>query len=289
MSSEAVTSEAAIRPRRRRRSTNLLAHVVLTLGAVTMVGPFVWEILTSVKTYAESIHIPPTIVPTPFQWHNYSTLFQEVPFGSELVNTTIITTLRVLGQVLTCSLGGYVFARLRFPGRQILLGILLSILMVPSQMFLLPQYQIVKSLGMLDTVPGVIVPGLVSAFGVFLMRQFFMQLPQEIEEAARLDGANPFQIYWRIMLPLTVPGMLVLAIITAIWSWNDLLWPLMVTTSPEKMPVSVGLANLQGEHATDYPVLMAGALVASLPMLAAFIIFQKYLIAGISFRPTKRS
>jgi multiple sugar transport system permease protein len=171
---------------------------------------------------------------------------------------------------------------MQFPGRHVLFGLFLAVMMVPPQMLLLPQFEIMRAMHLLNSVPALALPGMFSAFGTFLMRQFFSQLPSELEEAARLDGANPWQIYWLIMLPLSVPGMLALGILVAIWSWNDLLWPLVVNTDPEKMPLSAGLSTLQGEHLTNYPVLMAGSLMASLPLIIAFIIFQRQLIQGIA-------
>jgi multiple sugar transport system permease protein len=283
-------AETATAPQRRipkKRSRNLVPHLILSLGAVIMVGPFIWEILTSFKTFADSIHVPPLLLPSPFRWQNYETVFQTLPFGSLFTNTVLMTVARTVAQVFFCSLSGYAFARLRFPGQKVLFGLFLSVLMVPSQMFLIPQYQIIQHLGLLNTVTALALPGMFSAFGTFLMRQFFMQLPLELEEAARLDGANPMQIYWRIMLPLSAPGMLALGLLVAIWSWNDLLWPLVVNTDPTKMPLSAGLASLQGEHLTNYPVLMAGAFMASLPLIVAFIVFQKHLIQGIAFSGLK--
>ncbi len=247
-----------------------------------MVGPFLWEVLTSFKTFAESIHVPPTIIPAKFSFKNYFDVFDALPFGSMFWNSVLMTIGRTAGQVIFCSLAGYAFARLRFPGRGFFFMLFLAVMMVPPQMFLLPQYQIIQSLGLLNTVTALALPGMFSAFGTFLMRQFFMQLPVELEEAARLDGANPWQIYWMIMLPLAAPGMLALGILVAIWSWNDLLWPLVINTDPEKMPLSAGLATLKGQYLTNYPILMAGAVMASMPLVAAFIIFQRQLIQGIA-------
>ena len=159
-------------------------------------------------------------------------------------------------------------------------------LIVPSQFFLLPNYEIIQHLGLLNSISALWLPGIFSAFGTFLMRQFFMQLPREHEEAARIDGANPLQVYWWVMLPLAAPALMALAILTAIWSWNDLLWPHIINTDPSKMPVSAGLAglaSLQGERLTNYPVLMAGSLLASLPMIALFVIFQLRVLEGIAF------
>ena len=265
-----------------QRHGNVLPQLLLSLGALVMIGPFVWEVLTSFKTFAESIHVPPVLIPSSFDLSNYREVFETLPFSSLFVNTVLMTVARTAGQVLFCSIAGYAFARLRFPGRNLIFMLFLAVMMVPSQMFLIPQYEIMQRLGLLNTVTALALPGMFSAFGTFLMRQFFMQLPVELEEAARLDGANPWQIYWRIMLPLAAPGMLALGLLVAIWSWNDLLWPLVVNTDPEKMPLSAGLATLKGEHLTNYPVLMAGSLMASLPLIVAFIIFQKQLIQGIA-------
>jgi multiple sugar transport system permease protein len=271
----------------RRSGSTIVPHFFLSLGAVIMVGPFVWEVLTSFKTFAESIHLPPVVIPATFDFDNYREVFDSLPFSALFVNTVLMTVARTAAQVFFCSLAGYAFARLVFKGRGLIFGLFLSVMMVPSQMFLIPQYQIMQNLGLLNTVAALALPGMFSAFGTFLMRQFFLQLPADLEEAARLDGANPWQIYWRIMLPLSAPGMLALGLLVAIWSWNDLLWPLVVNTDPEKMPLSAGLATLRGEHLTNYPVLMAGALMASLPLIIAFIVFQRRLIEGIAFTGLK--
>jgi multiple sugar transport system permease protein len=274
-------------PSRRPAGPGVLTHIPLIIGALLVVGPFVWEILTSLKTYEDSIAVPPQIWSWPLHVENYARLLDVVPFGQQMLTSVTFTCVRVAAQVLTCAAAAYAFARLQFPGRDVLFVALLAIQMVPSQIYLLPQYRIIQSLGLLDTVTGLVLPGLVSIFGTFLLRQFFMQLPLELEEAARLDGANVMQIFVRIMLPLTAPGLLALAVLTAIWSWNDLLWPLLVTTSAEDMPLSVGLANLKGAHSTDYPVLMAGAFLATLPMLAVFVVFQRHMIAGVAFTGSK--
>jgi multiple sugar transport system permease protein len=163
----------------------------------------------------------------------------------------------------------------------------LSVLMVPGQVFLIPQYMIMKDLGWLNSLQALIVPGLFSAFGTFLLRQFFMTLPKELEEAAKLDGCNQFRTYWQIMLPLARPGMIALAIFVILWSWNDLMWPLIVNTSPDKMVLSAGLASLQGEHSTNYTILMAGSMMAIMPMIVIFLVFQRSFIEGIALTGSK--
>jgi multiple sugar transport system permease protein len=179
-------------------------------------------------------------------------------------------------------MAAYAFARLRFPGRKVLFGVFLSVLMVPPQLFIIPQYQIMSDLGWLNSLQALIVPGLFSAFGVFLLRQFFLGLPPELEEAARIDGAGPLRIYWSIVLPLARPGLVALAVLVLLWSWNDLFWPLVVNTDPDKMTLSAGLASLQGQYLTDYPILMAGSLLASVPVIAVFVFLQRQFIQGIA-------
>ncbi|MEU4191777.1 carbohydrate ABC transporter permease [Kribbella sp. NPDC026611] len=271
----------------KRRVRHPVAHLVLCVGAIFMVGPFLWQLSTSLQTFGESVSVPPTFLPTSPQWSNLSTVFGALPFGRELINTTVMTIARTVGQVLFSALAGFAFARMQFRGRGVLFAIFLSVTMVPYQVFLLPQYQIMQKLGLLNTLVALFLPGMFSAFGTFLMRQFFRQLPLEIEEAARIDGANVFQIFWRIMLPMAAPGMIALGVLVIIWSWNDLLWPLVVNSDPRQMPVSAGLASLQGQYTTNFPVLMAGSLVASLPVIVVFIVFQRQLMSGIAFSGVK--
>ncbi|QQZ08530.1 carbohydrate ABC transporter permease [Heyndrickxia vini] len=270
------------RARKLVTSKTFLIHFILIIGSVAMVVPFLWMILTSLKTYAESIQVPPVIIPKDFQWENYKEVFGLLPFFKFMFNTIIITVLRTAGQLFLCSLAAYAFARIEFLGRNILFMLALAVLMVPGQVFLLPQYMIMVKLGWLNTLQAVIVPGIFSAFGTFLLRQFFMGLPKELEEAARLDGCNHFQIYWRIMLPLAKPGLIALGIFTTLWSWNELMWPMIVNSSPESMTLSVGLSSLQGQFLTNYPILMAGSFLAILPMLILFMILQKQFIEGIA-------
>jgi multiple sugar transport system permease protein len=285
-SGEGAAPGAAERSGGRRRQP-WLVHAVLVAGAIAVVGPFVWEVLTSVKTLAESNQVPPTLLPGSWQWGNYGEVFDRLPFAAMFGNTVLMTIGRTLGQLLFCSMAAYAFARLQFPGRNVLFVLFLAVLMVPPQLFLIPQYQIMADLGWLNSLQALILPGMFSAFGTFLLRQFFLTLPSEIEEAARLDGANPWQVYWHIALPLVRPGLLALAILTILWSWNDLLWPLIVTTEPEKMPLSAGLATLQGQYDTPFTILMAGSLLATAPMVLLFLFLQKQFLQGIAMTGTK--
>lgn len=258
-------------------------HLVLILGVIITIIPFLWMILTSLKTFGESTQVPPVIFPKKAMWSNYAEVLKTLPFKDFYLNTIISTVAKTAGQLVICSMAAYVFARIDFPFKNFIFMIVLSVLMVPSQIFLLPQYMIIQKMGLLNTITALILPGLFSAFGTFLLRQFFMALPNEIEEAAILDGCNHFQIYSKIMLPLAKPGLVSLGVFTALWSWNDLMWPLTVNTATEKMTLSAGLASLQGQHGTNFPVLMAGSVMAIWPMIVMFIIFQKQFIEGIAF------
>lgn len=262
-------------------------HVLLGIIGFIMVFPFMWQLIISLSTNDQVMSVPPTFWPGDLQWGNFVDVFTKLPFFNQFGVSVGITVIRVIGQVVLCSMAGYAFARMRFRGRGVFLGVILSILMVPPQVYLIPQFQIIQNLGLLNTVLGIALPGVFSAFGVFLMRQIFLGLPLELEEAARLDGANPFQIFYKIMLPLATPGISALVIITTLWSWNDLLWPLVVTTYAEKMPLSAGLATLAGSITTDYPVMMAASVLAMAPVLILFIALQRRVVEGLAFSGSK--
>ncbi|MFV0375236.1 carbohydrate ABC transporter permease [Microbacterium sp.] len=287
LDTRAMTTSSSAQPPKSRRRGHWIVHTLLATGALVMIFPFVWQTLTAFKTYGQSVSVPPVILPDPWVWTNFGEVFESMPFGQMFMNSVLLTVLRTVGQVVLCTMAGYGFARIPFKGRTVVFVLFLSVLMVPSQLYLLPQYEIIQSLGWLNTLQALVVPGIFSAFGTFLMRQFFMSMPAELEEAARIDGANPWQTFWRVMLPLAKPGIIALVVFTVLWSWNDLLWPLVVTTDPTKMPLSVGLSQLVGLHSTDYPVLMAGALLATLPMLVTFMILQRQFIQGIAFSGSK--
>lgn len=262
-------------------------HLALAFGAIVMVFPFVWQTLTAFKTYETSVRLPPVLFPEPWTISNFFEVFNTLPFAQMFLNSTMLTVGRTVGQVVLCTMAGYAFARMQFRGRNALFLVFLSVLMVPSQLYLLPQYEIIVSFGWLNTIQALVGPGIFSAFGCFLMRQFFMSLPVELEEAARLDGANPWQTFWKVMVPLAKPGIIALTVFTVLASWNDLLWPLVVTTDPERMPLSVGLAQLVSVYNTNYPLLMAGSLLATIPMLLTFIVLQRQFVEGIAFSGMK--
>ena len=266
-----------------RQQVRLLpAHIILLLGGLTMVFPFVWQVMMSLSTNPEIQSVPPQFLPATPQWNNYVDVFARMPFFSQFWTSLLITVIRTGAQLLLCSMAGYAFARMQFRGRNVLFGLLLAILMIPSQAFLITQYQIVKGMGLLETPWGIVLPGLFSAFGTFLMRQAFMSLPKELEEAARLDGCNPWQVFWKVMLPLTKPSLFAVAITTVLWSWNDLLWPLIVTTRESNMPLSAGIATFAGQHTSDWNLMMAASAMAMAPIFVLFFAMQRKVIEGLA-------
>lgn len=264
------------------KKSNILIHAVLIIGAIIMILPFLWMILTSIKSTGEAVQIPPKILPTTFRWDNYSEVSRILPFGKFYLNTILMLIGRIIGSVLFSAMAAYASARLNFPGKNLFFGLVLFQMMIPSQIFIVPQFLLVQKLGLLNTVSALVIPGIVSAFGTFLLRQFFMGLPKELEEAAKLDGCNIWQTFYRVMLPLSRSGLIALSIFTALFAFKDLMWPLIVNMSLEKMTLSAGLASLQGQFTTNYPQLMAGSLLAIWPMLIIFILFQKKFIQGIA-------
>lgn len=260
----------------------LFIHLALLLGVGITVFPFLWMVLTSFKTVGEAMQIPPTFFPKKFLTEAYTQIITALPFARVYLNTIISTVVTTVIQVLFCSMAAYAFARIEFPIKNAIFVLLLSVLMVPGQIFLIPQYQIIQKLGLLDTIPALFLPNLFSAFGTFLLRQFFMSLPKELEEAALLDGCNRYQIFWKIMLPLTKPGIVSLVIFTAKFAWNDFMWPLIVNTSPKMMTLGPALSTLQGQYTTKYPMQMAGAVMAVIPIIVLFFIFQKQFIEGVA-------
>ncbi|MEV4597695.1 carbohydrate ABC transporter permease [Amycolatopsis sp. NPDC049253] len=269
-------------PRARRRQSHALIHLVLGVGGLIMAFPFLWQIVMSLSTNAEVQSVTPTFWPAHLQWQNYAAVFQRLPFLSQLWTSVLITVIRTLAQIVLCTLAGYAFARMRFRGRAVLLGLVLSILLVPSQAYLISQYQIVQGLGWLNTLAGIVAPGLFSAYGTFLMRTAFLNLPAELEEAARIDGSGPLRTFWSVLLPVVRPSISVLAISAVLWSWNELLWPLVVSTRATQMPLSAALATLAGDVTVNYPVLMAASLLAMAPILILFILLQRRVIDGLA-------
>lgn len=264
------------------KPSHVVVHILLIAGLFIAVFPFFWMICTSFKTSGEAMLIPPTILPEHFTAVAYATIMSALPFAKVYLNTIISTVVTTVAQIIICSMAAYAFARIEFPFRNAIFILVLSVLMVPGQIFLIPQYMIIMHLGLLDTIPALFLPNLFSAFGTFLLRQTFMSLPKEMEEAAIVDGAGRNRIFWQIMFPLAKPGLVSLVIFTVRFAWNDFMWPLIVNTSMDKMTLGPALSTLQGQYTTEYPTQMAGAVLAVIPLVVVFFIFQNQFIEGIA-------
>ena len=267
---------------RSRRIGKFITYAALILGSVIMIFPFVWMILTSSKTVPESMEIPPAIFPKQFMLDNFVDAVNSLPFVNMYFNTIMMIVFRVIFAVVFSSMAGYAFAKLKFKGKNILFGIVLMQMMLPSQIFIIPQYQMVAKLGLANSIAGLVFPGLVSAFGTFFLRQAYLGIPNEVGEAAFLDGCNQWQTFTKVMFPLTSSSVAALTVFTAVFAYSDLMWPLVVNSDLNMMTLSSGLANLRGQFTTNFPVLMAGSLLAMLPMVALYLFFQRQFIEGIA-------
>ena len=267
---------------RSRRIGKFVTYAALVLGSVIMIFPFVWMILTSSKTVPESMEIPPAIFPKQFMLDNFVDAVNSLPFVNMYVNTALMILFRVIFAVAFSSMAGYAFAKLHFRGKNILFGIVLMQMMLPSQIFIIPQYQMVAKLGIANSIAGLVFPGLVSAFGTFFLRQAYLGIPNEVGEAAFLDGCNQWQTFTKVMFPLTSSSVAALTVFTAVFAYSDLMWPLVVNSDLNMMTLSSGLANLRGQFTTNFPVLMAGSLLAMLPMVVLYLFFQKQFIEDIA-------
>lgn len=261
----------------------VLTHVFLIFVALGMIVPFAWMVLTSFKTVSEATQMQPFhLLRKVFQCQNYSEVIKRNQFTILYFNTIMMMLWRIVSSVLFSAMAAYAFARLTFPGRQFLFGLVLFQMMVPPQLFVIPQYLMVNQLGMRNTIFALVFPGIVSAFGTFLLRQFFMSLPKELEEAAELDGCNIGQTFFKIMLPLAKSGLIALAIFTALFAFKDLLWPLIINSEADAATLSSALSKIQGAYQTNYPQLMAASVLAIWPMVLIYIVFQKHFIQGIA-------
>jgi multiple sugar transport system permease protein len=252
-----------------------------------MMMPFVWMILTSLKTPTEALSVPPVFFPSNWMFSNYAQIFEQLHFDIYYYNTIVVTVSKTFLQLLICSLGAYSFARLHFPGKNFLFILVLSALMLPHQVTLIPSFVLMRELGWIDTYYALIIPGVFSAFGTFLLRQSFLTVPKDLEESAKIDGCSFFGIYWRIYLPLSKSALIALTIFTVMASWNDFLWPLIMTNSEKMRVISIGIASMVGQHSTNYSLLMCAGVIATLPMIIAFMCLQKYFIEGITLTGIK--
>jgi len=256
-------------------------HLILIPLALVMVTPLAWMVMTSIQTPDEARKFPP-VLPSGIHWQNYTNAIDAAPFGRFFLNSALVTGATVLGNLVLCSLAGYAFARFRFFGRDILFVVLLATLMIPFQVVMIPIFLIMRELGLVDSLGALILPNLVTPFGIFLMRQFFRTLPIELEEAARIDGCSRLGTLIRIVLPLSGPALATLAVIAFLWNWNDFLWPLVVIQSEHNMTLQLGLSTFQGAHSTAWTLLMAGNVLAVLPMLLAFVLAQRQFVNSIA-------
>ena len=267
---------------RSQKMGKFITYAALVFGSIIMIFPFVWMILTSSKTVSESIQIPPTILPQQFMLDNFVDAVNSLPFVNMYFNTIMMIIFRVIFAVVFSSMAGYAFAKLKFKGKNLLFGIVLMQMMLPSQIFIIPQYQMVAKLGLANSIAGLVFPGLVSAFGTFFLRQAYLGIPNEVGEAAFLDGCNQWQTFTKVMFPLTSSSVAALTVFTAVFAYSDLMWPLVVNSDLNMMTLSSGLANLRGQFTTNFPVLMAGSLLAMLPMVVLYLIFQRQFVEGIA-------
>jgi multiple sugar transport system permease protein len=266
-----------------RRGGHWWLYVILTVGLVAVIAPFVWMVLGSFKPEGELRQVPPTWWPHSASLDNYTQLFSSLNFGQYFLNSTIVAVVVTLGNLLFCSMLGYAFAMLDFRGKNTLFLAVMGTLMIPGVVTFVPLFVLVANVGLIDTLPGLFLPFLVSPFGVFLMRQFILGLPRDLLDAGRVDGAGELRIFARIFLPLCGPALATLGILTFLGSWNNFLWPLVVAQSEDKYTLPVALALYStGQNSTNYGLLLAGATVVVVPILVVFLIFQRRFIEGIA-------
>lgn len=264
------------------RASGRLRYVLLTAGAVIMVAPLVWMVLASFKTLPEILRVPPTLLPGTIRLENYATVLGDTPFVRYFFNSVLVSTITVASVLFTSSMAGYAFAKFDFPGRNMLFVVVLATLMIPFQVRVIPLYVLANDLGLLDSYAGLVLPGLVDAFGIFLMRQYPQSIPTELLDAARVDGASEVKIFVKIVLPLAKPALSALAIFTLVASWESFLWPLLVVSSPDKFTLPLGLAQFSGRFLTRVDLQMAASALTILPLLIAFLFMQRRFIEGMA-------
>ena len=270
--------------RERNKTINtVIIHIFLILISITMLVPFLWMILTAFKSITESTQVDPFVIfPKVWRTDAFKTVVENMNFLLLYKNTLLMILFRVICAVVTATTAGYAFARLNFKGRDFAFSLVLFQMMVPNQIFLIPQYLMISKMNMIDTMFALVFPGLVTAFGTFLLKQAFMSLPRDLEEAARLDGCNIGQTFLFVMLPLAKSSMVALGIFTALFAYKELMWPMIVNKDKNLLVLSSALAQMQGQYVTKFPELMAASLIACVPMIIIFLIFQKQFIQGIA-------
>jgi len=277
----------AVTPDQRLRTPRWL-YVVLTGGLVLMIGPFLWMLLGSVKPETELRELPPTWWPDRFTMDNYADLFTRLDMGTYFMNSLLVATVVTVGNVIFCAMLGYALAKLEFRGKRLLFLVVMGTLMVPGVVTFVPLFILTTNLGLTNTLPGLFLPFLVQPFGVFLLRQYILGLPDDLIHAARVDGAGELRIFGSVILPLCGPALATLGILTFLGSWNNFLWPLVVAQTEDKytLPVALALYSV-GQNSTDYGLLLAGAVVIVLPVIAIFLVLQRYFVQGIAMTGIK--
>jgi len=266
----------------------IIGYALLIVVAAVLILPLYWMISTALKSQSQMFQLPPTWIPNPVELNNFPMVFQEVPFGRFLINTVIIVVINIIGELIAVSLVAYGFARLRFPGRSFFFLLMLSTLMIPYHVTLVPRFILFAELGWINTYLPLTVPAFTgSAFLIFLVRQYMMSIPYDLDEAAYIDGASRFGVFWRIILPLSRPALVLVVVFTFVGTWNDFLQPLIYLNDPQLFTVSLGLSFFQGARETNWNLLMAGSLLATIPPLVLFFIAQRQLIGGIAIEGLK--
>ncbi|MGH7724855.1 MAG: carbohydrate ABC transporter permease [Candidatus Eiseniibacteriota bacterium] len=265
----------------RRPARGLVLNLVLAAGALLTLTPLLWMVSASFMAPGEASTLPLRLVPKVPTLEHYITLFTRLDLARGLRNSAIIAVLGTLASLLVTGMAGYAFAKLRFPGRDRIFAVLLLALVIPSQVGMLPLFLLLKTMGLVNTYAGAIVPYVASVFGVFMIRQYALSLPDDLLDAARIDGAGEFRIFWNVVVPALQPILATQAVFTLLSSWNDFLWPLVILSDEAKYTLPVALANLSGEHVQDAELMMAGAVVTVLPVLAAFLVLQRSYVRGV--------
>jgi multiple sugar transport system permease protein len=266
----------------------LVRYAVMVLCAVVMIGPFVWMLLASLKTDADVRSVPPTLIPDPFTGDNYTRVLDAFDFWRFTLNSIGIAIASTVLQLVTATMAAYAFARIEFRGRNLMFGMYLATMMIPLQVVIVPLFIEMRNLGLVDSYAGLLLPTIVSSFGTFLMRQAFMALPRELDEAAFIDGANHFQVFAKVLLPLVRPALATFAVFAFMATWNSFLWPLVITqASDQHVTLPVGLSRLNGRFSTDWNVVMAGSVMSVVPIVAFYLFTQRWVIRSVAFTGLK--
>lgn len=273
--------------KKRIKLSSIMGFTILLLGAVTMVTPFIWMLSTSLKTHIEAFQVPPSLFPKQPQWENYSTVLSSLPFDRFYFNSLLTSISITIGQLVTCSMGAYAFSRLNFKGRDKIFLIYLATLMIPFQVTMVPNFIVMKQLDWIDKYQALIIPSLFSAYGTFLLRQFFMTIPMELEESVYIDGGGAYHCFTKIVLPLSKPALATLGTFVFLNFWNDFLWPLLVINSTNMFTLPLGISLFQGRFSTQWNLMMAASTLAMIPTILLYIFAQRFFVQGIAITGLK--